>query len=418
MKMKIPLFITGILFQCSILLAQDYFFKDPQYSFECLRVMGYSCTGGADIKECLNTASRIKDADNESWYREWYATAERLENTACQFLKDGHKKSAMEAYFRASNYYRTAEFFLHNNPDDPRIIETWGRSRACFLEAIALSDRQIEYVRIPYEGTTLPGYFCFADNTGKTKPLLIIHSGFDGTAEELYFEIGVLALERGFNCLLFEGPGQGEVIRQQKIPFRHDWESVVTPIVDYALTRPEVDPERIGLLGISFGGYLAPRAAAFEDRIKVCIANGGIFSFYEVVIERNAPDILDILNDEEATKEYDKEVMEAVNFDVNTGWFFANGMFTFGADTPSELIRKIEPYSLNDCADKIQCTMLVIDSEDDNTLPGQAIKLFDALKCPKEFMLFTEKEGAEEHCQMGAIMISNERILNWLEENL
>ena len=76
------------------------------------------------------------------------------------------------------------------------------------------------------------------------------------------------ALERGYNCLTFEGPGQGGVIRKQKIPFRHDWERVVTPVVDYALTRSEViDPTCIALMGISMGGYLAARAAAFEHRI-------------------------------------------------------------------------------------------------------------------------------------------------------
>ena len=73
---------------------------------------------------------------------------------------------------------------------------------------------------------------------------------------------------------------------------------------------------------------------------------------------------------------------------------------------------------MRDVAKKIQCTMLVVDSEGDQDLPGQAAELYEALECPKEFMLFTEQEGAEEHCQMGAVMISGERILNWLDDNL
>ena len=415
---RILLLITSILFPCNLLVAQECVFKDPEYSFQCLRTMGYSSTGGADISECLSTAYRIKEGDNESWYKEWSETAKRLEKTADEFLSEGHKKSALEAYFRASNYYRTAEFFLHSNPDDPRILETWGKSRTCFLEAIEFSERPVEFVRIPFEETTLPGYLCLVDNSGKKRPLLIIHSGFDGTAEEIYFEIGKLAVERGFNCLLFEGPGQGEVIRKQKIPFRPDWETVVTPVLDYALKLPEVDPERIGLIGISFGGYLAPRAVAFEHRFKVCVANGGIYDFYENIIKMNPPNIEMIINNEKAAKEYDKDIMENISADVNTGWFYANGMFTFGAKSPSELLRMLKPYNMENYAEKIKCTMLVVDSEDEKGLPGQSKQLFDALECPKEFMFFTTEEGAGEHCQMGAIMISGERILNWLENTL
>ena len=108
----------------------------------------------------------------------------------------------------------------------------------------------------------------------------MVHSGFDGTAEELYFETACFALQRGYNVLIFEGPGQGGVIRVQGIPFRPDWETVVSPVIDYAVRQKEVDVERMALMGISFGGYLAPRAAAFEKRIKACIANGGVYDFH------------------------------------------------------------------------------------------------------------------------------------------
>lgn len=82
------------------------------------------------------------------------------------------------------------------------------------------------------------------------------------------------------------------------------------------------------------------------------------------------------------------------------------------------MLRMLKPYNMRAIADKIQCTMLVVDSEADHDLQGQAKELYDALKCPKEYMLFTTEEAAEEHCQMGAVMISGERILNWLDEHL
>ncbi len=407
-----------ILFSGVFLYSMEVVFDDYQYSFQLLRTMGYSCTGGADIGECLSTAYKIEDKNNESWYAEWYGTAERLEKAASAFLEAGHETSAEEAYFRASNYYRTAPFFLNKIPLDARIVTSLRKSRECFQKSAQFSQHPITFVKIPFEETTLPAYLLLVDDSSTKRPLLIVHSGFDGTAEELYFEIGKLAVERGYNCLLFEGPGQGAVVYEQHIPFRPDWESVVTPVVDFALEQSVVDPNRIGLMGISFGGYFAPRAAAFEHHLKVCVANGGIYDFYDNMIKKFPPDTEKALDDTEASIEFDKEIAEIVKNSVEIEFFFTNGMYTFGAKTPSDMLRMLKPYNMRAVADKVQCTMLVVDSEQDHDLPGQAKELYNALVCPKEYMLFTKLEGAEEHCQMGAVMISGERILNWLDENL
>jgi dipeptidyl aminopeptidase/acylaminoacyl peptidase len=220
--------------------------------------MGETYYKGADIGECLSTAYRIKEGDFESWYTEWLKTAKRVHKYAESCLATGHKISAREAYLRASNYYRVAEFLLIN-PEDLRIQTTWGSSKECFSSAGRLFSPPFEAIEIPYEGTTLPGYlYHVKDNSNTTpRPTLIVHGGFDSTLEELYTSAAAPALERGYNCLTFEGPGQGGVICKQKIPFRYDWEKVVTPVVDYAISRKEiVDPSRIALMGISMGGYL------------------------------------------------------------------------------------------------------------------------------------------------------------------
>lgn len=106
---------------------------------------------------------------------------------------------------------------------------------------------------------------------------LLRTGGYDGTCEELFFIIARGALERGYNILMFDGPGQGGALVIQKLPMRADWEKVVTPVVDYLLTRPDVDSARIALYGGSFGGYLAPRAVAFEHRLAACIADAALF---------------------------------------------------------------------------------------------------------------------------------------------
>jgi len=418
--MRISRIIIILAFLCALhsltagnSFSMEFVFKDTQYSFQTLRALGYAVSGGADVGEVLKTAYSIKEGDDESWYWEWMKTAEQREKAGDDFLARGRKISARQEFFKASNYYRTAEFFLHTNPEDSRIVSVWKKSRDSFLKAARLADQPIIPVKIPFEGTTLPGYLCLVDNSGAKRPLLIVHSGFDGTAEEIYFEAGYFAVKRGYNVLLFEGPGQGGVIRVQKLPFRPNWETVVTPVVDYAISRKEVDAKRIALMGISFGGYLAPRAAAFEKRIKACIANGGVYDFF--MAARLTPEEEKYLDTQKGAEEIDKAVYRRMKSDPSFRWSIANGMFTFHAQSPSDWLKMTRLYTMKDVAQKITCPMLIVDSEGDKEMPGQAPKLFDALKSPKDFMLFTKEEGAEEHCQMGAILISNARILDWLD---
>ena len=255
-------------------------FEDQNFSFEFLRVLGESIHGGSDINECFATASRIRAGDYESWYQEWSRTAARIHQIAEQCLARGHTVSAREAFLRASNYYRCAEFFMHMQigVTDPRTLDTYQKSLACFRQASLLFPFPCEQLRIPYAGASLPGYFFQVDHSAAPRPTLLVHGGYDSTGEEQYYETVPDALERGYNCLVFEGPGQGSAIRCQNLPFRPDWENVVTPVVDYALSRVEIDPQRIVLVGKSLGGLLAPRAAAFEHRLAACIAVDGVYA--------------------------------------------------------------------------------------------------------------------------------------------
>src|SRR5262249_61764771 len=124
----------------------------------------------------------------------------------------------------------------------------------------------------PYAAATLPGSLHLADASAPRRPLLIMHSGFDGSAEEMHWSGARAAVERGYNVLAFDGPGQFGPIHRQGLTFRPDWEKVVGPVLDYALTRTQqVDGARIALMGVSMGGLLAPRAAAFEKRRAACI---------------------------------------------------------------------------------------------------------------------------------------------------
>ena len=420
-------------------------FNDPAFSFQLLRVIGSSYYGGADIGECLSTAYRIKEGDFESWYNEWNTTAKRVEKYADDCLSLHHTLSAQQAYLRASNYYRTAEFFLHENPDDNRIIKTWENSVNAFTNAARLFPFYFESVEIPYEETILPGYF-YSTGTPSTqsskdierndtvnhdsdiscnisKPTLIVHTGFDGTQEELYSQCIVAALQRGYNCLTFEGPGQGRVIRKQQIPFRYDWEKVVTPVVDFVLNNENylkhpiaVDPKRIALMGISLGGYLAARASAYEKRIAACILDDGVFSVYDSFVwgYRNSP--LERIFGGTNTDLINTAIQVVMGFNISARWAYAHGMWVFDADTPFDLLQKSKKFTLENVIDKIECPTLVMDAQYDNSFPGQPKKVYDKLACKeKRYELFTEQEGAEDHCHVGALSLANQRIFDWLD---
>ncbi len=387
-------------------------FQDPTFSFEFLRVLGEAIYGGSDINECFLTASRITEGDVESWHQEWSRTAERIQRIADSCLARGHVVSARDAYLRASNYYRCAEFFLHLDYEkpDPRALPTYKKSVDCFRQATRFLPFPCEEVAIPYEGTFLPGYFYRVDDSATPRPTLLIHGGYDSTEEELYFGTVPAALQRGYNCLTFEGPGQGSVIRLQQLPFRPDWEQVVTPVVEYMLTRPEVDPERLILQGRSLGGYLAPRAAAFEHRLAACIAVDGLFSF---IPERYAGTSA-TLSEEATNEQFEQELQQSLNM----RWAFGQGMWTMQASSPLDCAQKMAQYTMEGVAEQITCPTLVCDAESDHFFAGQPKKLYDALTCPKTYLLFSAEDAAEEHCHEGATLLLNQRIFDWLDETL
>lgn len=392
-------------------------FHDESFDFQFIRTLSTSVAQMADINECLTTAKQIQNGNFESWYDQWYKIAQRIHAIATRALKDGHTVSAQSAFLRASNYYRTSEFYLHGNPNDPRIRDAANKSRACFVQAIALMSTRVVQVKIPYEGTTLPGYFYAVDD--KKRPTIIIQTGFDGTQEEKYV-YAQEAIKRGYHVLTFEGPGQGYVLREQGLPFRPDWEVVIRAVVDFVVMQAEVDASMLILYGLSFGGYFAPRGASGDDRIKILIANGG---FYDLVAAQAAINgktkdalIKEIKTDEAA---FDLAVGEIMKIRTGIRFFFEHGMFSFNAKSPSELELKCAEYTLEDRAHLIKSTTLIVDS--DNEMPifqGQAQQIYDHLACPKTYMCFTAQEAAGNHCQSGALLLSTQRIFDWLDKTL
>lgn len=325
-----------------------------------------------------------------------------------------------EAYLRACNYYRSSYLFLFGTPVDRRLIEAFDREVEAFSKAAALFEPPVEPVEIPYEGTTLPGYFYRVDASGRPRPTVIATNGYDSTVQAMHFGHAAAAVRRGYNCLIFDGPGQGRVLYKQGIHMRPDWENVVTPVVDYAIShQPEMDPERIVLIGWSFGGYLAPRAASGEHRLAACIADPGQWDLLEAMKGFFTSLPKEALEDlPEIDPSLLKPIEEHIMGDASLRWSIVQRAFwVHGIDSLADYLRIAKDFELSSVVDQIRCPTLVTQAEND-PVARFAGRLYDALGSPKELLRFTAAEEAGDHCEVMARSLFHQKSFDWLDETL
>jgi alpha-beta hydrolase superfamily lysophospholipase len=393
-------------------------FRDECFTFETLRAAGGAPYGGADLGEVLATVSLIRDGDETGWFTAWRNTAERVHETADTALKNGHRVSAREAFLRASNYYRTAEFFRRENAaSDTKAHAVARLSRQTFTSAINLMDRPVLQIDIPYGTTTLPGYLFLVDDSGVARPTVVYTNGYDSTAEESWFAIAAAALERGYNVLAYDGPGQGVVIREQGLVFRHDWEAVLTPVLDYCDGRAEIDSRAIALFGYSLGAYLVARAAAFDHRPAALILDDGIFDFHQAYVNALPGWVMRrIRGEKDGLANRLMGVIAALR--TQARWGLNNGVWTMGASSYADFIRCTTDYTLDGLADRITAPTLIMDAEEDQFLKGQPSVLAKAMTAPTTFARFTTAEGLGEHCHVASLTRAHQVIFDWLDTTI
>jgi pimeloyl-ACP methyl ester carboxylesterase len=341
--------------------------------------------------------------------------ADRLKAEAEDSLQHGHTISARDAFLRAANYYRNAYVFLFQAPPSHDLQRAYDLHRSSFRQAAALMDPSVDEVAIPYQHTRLHGYFLRAAAGNAPRPTLILNGGYDSTAEECYFWNGVAALRRGYHCLIFDGPGQGAALIKDGLPFRPDWEAVISPIVDWLADQRGVNPRRIGIIGVSFGGYLALRAASGEPRLAACIADPGEFSLLEIFQARIPPFLA---TDLPALRGLGGALLRRFLYSQlrkpTEGWALRRGLFVHGAPDLEDYLRQAASYTLAGREGQILCPTLICQAEDDD-IAVTARRVYDALTCEKDFLAFRGSEGAAEHCEAGARTLFHERAFNWLD---
>ena len=250
--------------------------ENPMWEAFGQRALLTTGVGGADFGECLATMREVGDGgDADAWHEAWTATGDRLAAAGVEAAGKGHERSAYELYMRASTYHRTAYFPLYGSPVDPRLVSAFDSDTECFRKGAALAPFPIEAIEIEAEFGSMPAYVVRPDDSGAKRPTIVQTNGYDSNIQEMFFSTASAAVSRGYNWIGFDGPGQGRCLIHHGIHLRPDWENVVRPVIDRVLERDYVDRDRVVLVGWSLGGFLAPRAAAFEDRIAALVADPG-----------------------------------------------------------------------------------------------------------------------------------------------
>ena len=267
-------------------------FPDSEMDFAFQWVLGSISMGGCEIGEAFTAAGSITSGDATSWQTEWAAMGARVEARGRTSLAAGHEVSAREQLQRAANYYRAS--LISMLPDNPNFEANALKSRELLKEAGQLWEPPLEYFEIEFEDTVLPGYYRPAGDGAPQKTLIMIGGG-ETFAEGLVFYIARAAYEYGYNFLTVDLPGQGLMPLEGKT-FRAEMEGPLKAVVDYALTRSEVDPERLAMYGISGGGYFVPRAAMTDKRIKAIAMNSAVIDdhaiFATMPVATATPDVV------------------------------------------------------------------------------------------------------------------------------
>jgi len=302
-------------------------------------------------------ARRVKMFNLESWHAEWMAVAQKNEELASGFEKDNRKVTAHEFYLRAADFYRRAVVYMPE--DDPRMMPTYKKLEQTFNKAWSLVTPPFERVQIPYEGHILPAlFFPGRGKPGTRLPVVYNYGGADGIL--LRGEDGGAGqyVRRSMSFIDVDGPGHGGMLREKKLYAPPDSERVAKAVIDYLVTRSDVDPNRIGLHGSSMGGYSGPRCATAEKRIKAVAVWSGAYNLVNDIFDYYPP-IQDRLR-----------------------WLM-------GAKDLNEAREKIKEFTLEGRATKIECPLLVGYSHDDRVMdPRGALKLYEnAVNSPDRSML-------------------------------
>jgi hypothetical protein len=394
------------------------FFKDADFDYEARIVLGAAASGLGDAGLVLATLDRVTDGEPQSWFDAWTATAADLAARGDAALGRGHPHTASWAFLAASEYYAKALVFVDGLADQSVLLPAFREHRSCWEKVVDASQGRYVRVAVPYEGTTLPGYLLRPDDTGAARPTLVVTNGSDGSLPGLVGYGAAEALRRGWNAFLFDGPGQQSMLFERGVPFRHDWEAVLTPVIDALVTRPDVDASALTGYGISQGGYWITRAVAFERRMVAAVADPGVVDVSAGWTAHLPPALLALLDSGQKDAFNAAMTRAQASADPKAVRTMAFRSKPYGMTDPFDLFTEVRRYQVRDVAGRITTPLLILDPDDEQFFPGQPQELYDVLPGEKEIIGFTQAQGANFHCQPTGRQLTHTQMLDWLADHL
>ncbi len=369
--------------------------KDMDYYLSW--TIGRQVFDGSDAQECLAAAARIQDGDPVSWQREWHALASQVEGQAQAAACRGDGEAARKAFLHACTYYRAPLFIM--DPKDPAFKEYWGKQQACFRAAMTFFPFPIEAIEMSFRGKRLQGYTWRSGQGPAQRPTLLVVGGMETFAEDCYFINATAATHRGYNLITIDLPGQG-INPDQGLFLEARMGEPVSTLIDYALSRPEVDPRRITLFGFSWGGHIVLQGAQAESRIQALVANPPM------------PNIFKAAQAQQSGNGRGDPVNQLI---------FKQLAWRFGLQIEAIWPRLVKAwqYLVSGKADcrRITCPALFMVGEDEARITLElASQSYARLPNPRKHLaVLTRAEGGGAHCQINNLPLLNQVILDWLE---
>lgn len=336
------------------------------------------------------------------------ARIDSLDSWIKELRSAGAQAEAEGRLAEAARYLQGAEFYMKlGDPDKAEVYQ-----HSIELMNRALPDMAAARDSVPYQTGSLPVIRLPA--VGEERDVILIHSGFDGLVEEMYPMLEPFAAA-GFSVLAFEGPGQGAALRTSHLHMPYDWEKPVSAILDH------YGIESCTLIGMSLGGYLAPRAAAFEKRIRRLVAWGAMFDFFEAYRKRLGTarfKVLSALLDMKLAGVVNQLINKARVKDDILDWAVSHGMHVSGTKSPFEFLQWVRTLNLRDCAHMIDQDVLLIMGTEDHLVPtNQVYVQAEAMTGARSVTtaMFSSRDHAAQHCQVGNTELVISQILDWLE---
>jgi alpha-beta hydrolase superfamily lysophospholipase len=387
------------------------FFRDQTYHHAVLRALNQVVTHGADISEVLQATTHIRAGDEQNWYDEWTALGDR---NVARARSVRNRQSRGEALLRAHTYYARAQFYLP--PTDPKRPAAYDLCRSVFYEGLDILGVAYEKVDVPYGENHLKAVYYPAE-APVGGPLIVFHGGYDTIMEELYFFLAASAISRGYSVLTFDGPGQGEPLRKQGLHFTHEWEKPTSAVLDaFIATHPTA--EKVVLIGMSMGGYLAPRAAAFEPRIDGVVSYDILFDLHDA-FSRGAPSIIGPLRRVGLGGLVNARAAAVARVDPGVRWALSNASWTLGSTGLTGMLDAAKPYTLAGVAERINQDVLILGGTDDSLIPLDQIEKYQRALVKARSVttkVYDRASGGHEHSQLGAPTLWQSDFFDWLEE--